>query len=146
MAKMKIATEDRPKVKAQCLRLLVTLRLNPAKMQLIWGFVESYLNLSRQEEQIFDEEIAEIEPEEKREEAMQYINSYQERGWQEQALIMTQRHLERKFGTLEAKIQSRLSKMTTQQLESLDDAAYDFQNIEELMAWLKRVRTPRNVS
>jgi hypothetical protein len=41
MAKMKIALNDRPKVKAQCLRLLATLRLNPARMQLIFGFVES---------------------------------------------------------------------------------------------------------
>jgi hypothetical protein len=31
MAKMKIAKKDRPKVKAECLRLLVTLQLNPAK-------------------------------------------------------------------------------------------------------------------
>jgi hypothetical protein len=31
MAKMNIAKPDRPKVKAECLRLLVTLRLDPAK-------------------------------------------------------------------------------------------------------------------
>jgi hypothetical protein len=35
MAKMKIDPLDRPTVKAQCLRLLVTLKLDPAKMQLI---------------------------------------------------------------------------------------------------------------
>nr|WP_052055866.1 hypothetical protein [Myxosarcina sp. GI1] len=34
MAKMKISKRDRPIVKAECLRLLVTLQLNPAKMQL----------------------------------------------------------------------------------------------------------------
>ena len=32
MAKMNIADSDRPKVKLECLRLLATLRLNPAKM------------------------------------------------------------------------------------------------------------------
>jgi hypothetical protein len=31
MAKMRIAEADRPRVKAECLRLLVTLKLNPAK-------------------------------------------------------------------------------------------------------------------
>ena len=39
MAKMDINVEDRPKVKAECLRLLVTLELDPAKMELISGFV-----------------------------------------------------------------------------------------------------------
>jgi hypothetical protein len=35
MAKMNIAVEERPQVKAECLRLLITLRLDPARMQLI---------------------------------------------------------------------------------------------------------------
>ncbi|WP_204103138.1 MULTISPECIES: Rpn family recombination-promoting nuclease/putative transposase, partial [Spirulina sp. CCY15215] len=46
MAKMNIATEDRPRVKVECLRLLATLRLDPARMQLISGFVDSYLKLN----------------------------------------------------------------------------------------------------
>lgn len=53
MAKMKIAEEDRPKVKAQCLRLLVTLKLDPARMQLISGFIDTYLTLNPIEENIF---------------------------------------------------------------------------------------------
>jgi hypothetical protein len=57
MAKMKIATDDRPKVKAQCLRLLVTLKLDPARMQLISGFVDTYLNLNSSEEIQFQEMI-----------------------------------------------------------------------------------------
>ncbi|MGL5793037.1 MAG: Rpn family recombination-promoting nuclease/putative transposase [Waterburya sp.] len=41
MAKMKIDKSDRPQVKAECLRLLVTLKLDRAKMQLISGFVDT---------------------------------------------------------------------------------------------------------
>ncbi len=48
MAKMKIDQCDRPQVKAECLRLLVTLQLDPARMQLIYGFVDTYLNLDPQ--------------------------------------------------------------------------------------------------
>jgi hypothetical protein len=40
MAKMNIASEDRPRVKSECLRLLATLRLDPARMQLISGFID----------------------------------------------------------------------------------------------------------
>ncbi|MGK7955442.1 MAG: Rpn family recombination-promoting nuclease/putative transposase, partial [Crocosphaera sp.] len=53
MAKMKIAAQDRAKVKAQCLRLLVTLKLDPARMQLISGFIDTYLTLNPVEENIF---------------------------------------------------------------------------------------------
>jgi hypothetical protein len=41
-----IAPLDRPKVKAECLRLLVTLKLNPAKVQLISGFIDTDLKLN----------------------------------------------------------------------------------------------------
>ncbi|MEO1802753.1 MAG: Rpn family recombination-promoting nuclease/putative transposase, partial [Cyanobacteria bacterium J06629_2] len=50
MAKMKIDQRDRPKVKAECLRLMVTLKLDPARMYLISGFVDTYLDLNSQEE------------------------------------------------------------------------------------------------
>ncbi len=53
MAKMKIAKRDRPKVKVECLRLLATLKLNPARTRLISGFIDTYLRLSAQETQIF---------------------------------------------------------------------------------------------
>lgn len=54
MAKMRIAEADRPKVKAECLRLLATLRLDPARMQLISGFVDTYLRLNRRELRCFN--------------------------------------------------------------------------------------------
>ena len=53
MAKMNIPREERPQVKAECLRLLTTLKLDPARMQLISGFVDVYLELNDQEEEIF---------------------------------------------------------------------------------------------
>lgn len=42
MAKMNIAPEERRQVKLECLRLMATLRLDRAKMQLISGFVDTY--------------------------------------------------------------------------------------------------------
>ncbi|MFM6488265.1 MAG: Rpn family recombination-promoting nuclease/putative transposase [Dolichospermum sp.] len=79
MSKMNIAAADRPKVKAECLRLLVTLKLNPAKMQLISGFIDTYLRLSKIEEQKFAAEIGSLIPSEK-EEVMQIVTSWMEQG------------------------------------------------------------------
>jgi len=79
MAKMKIAPRDRAKVKAQCLRLLVTLRLDAARMQLISGFVDTYLNLNSSEEIEFQQEISTfIQPEQ--EGVMQITTSWMRRG------------------------------------------------------------------
>ncbi len=50
MARMNIAPGDRVRVKAESLRLLLTLRLRPEKAQLILGFVETYLELTAKEE------------------------------------------------------------------------------------------------
>lgn len=53
MAKMNIPPSERPQVKAECLRLLTTLKLDPARMQLISGFVDVYLELNDKEELVF---------------------------------------------------------------------------------------------
>jgi hypothetical protein len=80
MAKMKIAEKDRPKVKVECLRLLVNLQLDPARNFLISGFVDTYLRLNPQEEQVFQTEIAKIEPVTEQEKIMQLTTSWMERG------------------------------------------------------------------
>jgi hypothetical protein len=61
MAKMNIAKKDRPKVKVECLRLLATLQLDPARTFFISGFVETYLRLNKKEERVFQKEIATIQ-------------------------------------------------------------------------------------
>ena len=79
MAKMSIAKKDRPKVKAECLRLLVTLKLDPAKSRLISKFVDSYLRLDVKEEQTFQAEIDRMGMTQK-EEIMQTMTSWEEKG------------------------------------------------------------------
>ncbi len=79
MAKMAIDPKDRPKVKAECLRLLVTLKLDPAKSQLISQFVDSYLRLNAKEEKTFQAEIDKLEPQQK-EAIMQTTTSWEEKG------------------------------------------------------------------
>ena len=79
MSKMSIDMNDRPKVKAECLRLLVTLKLNPAKSRLISQFVDTYLRLNMKEEQTFQAEIDKLNLQEK-EAIMQTMTSWEEKG------------------------------------------------------------------
>jgi predicted transposase/invertase (TIGR01784 family) len=79
MAKMRIQKKDRPKVKAECLRLLVTLKLDPAKTQLISKFVDTYLDFDGAEEQQFQAEIDKMDLGQK-EEIMEVMTSWEKKG------------------------------------------------------------------
>jgi predicted transposase/invertase (TIGR01784 family) len=81
MSKMKIAKGDRPKVKAECLRLLVTLRLDPGKMRMISKFVDTYLRLNQQEEATFQTELDKMNIVQK-EEIMEVTTSWKEKGFE----------------------------------------------------------------
>jgi Putative transposase, YhgA-like len=81
MAKMAISPEDRPKVKAECLRLLVTLKLDPARTRLISKFVDTYLRLDEQEEQTFQTEVDTMGIAQK-EAIMQTMTSWEEKGFE----------------------------------------------------------------
>ena len=145
MAKMNIASEDRPRVKSECLRLLATLRLNPAKMQLISGFVDTYLRLNVEEEAIFQAEIVRLELVQK-EVVMEIVTSWMEtgiqqglqRGRQEQTLALIMRQLTRKIGTVEPELQERIRELPLAELEDLAEALLDFSNAEDLINWLNR--------
>jgi hypothetical protein len=78
-AKMQIAPGDRPRVQAECLRLLTTLKLDPARVQLISGFVDTYLRLNTQEEGMFQSEIGKLEESEQAG-VMQIVTSWMEQG------------------------------------------------------------------
>jgi hypothetical protein len=135
MAKMQIASEDRPKVKAQCLRLLITLRLDPAKMQLISGFIDTYLNLNESEEQVFQSELGTIELDE-REEVMQIVTSWMRTGIQQGQVSMAMRQLKHKFGEIDSDLEARIKELSSLQLEDLSEALLDFDRVEDLTVWL----------
>lgn len=144
MAKMKIADQDRAKVKAQCLRLLVTLKLDPARMQLISGFIDTYLTLNPVEESIFRSELNTFLPKEQ-EDVMQIVTSWMREGIEqgiEQGIIREKnlviRLLERKLGTIDSEIKDQIQELEIDKIEALGEAILDFSNVEDLRIWLNR--------
>jgi hypothetical protein len=135
MAKMRIVPEDRARVKAECLRLLATLQLNPARTQLISGFVDSYLRLSAEEEQVFQNEIGKIEALEQ-EQVMEIVTSWMrqgiEQGAKQEALLLVLRLLPRRVGVLPVALQARVEALPLEQLEALSGALLDFTTIANL--------------
>lgn len=153
MAKMRIAPGDRPKVKAECLRLLATLRLDPARTRLISGFVDTYLRLSRQEEQVFQEEVGKLE-ETEQESVMEIVTSWMEQGIEQgiergieqgarqEARSLIQRLLTRRLGALPDSVGSQIDTLSITQLESLAEALLDFSSLSALEAWLTEQPEP----
>ncbi len=135
MAKMKIAKRDRPKVKAECLRLLVTLKLDPAKTRLISKFVDTYLRLSNKEEETFQTELDKIGVAEK-EAIMQVTTSWEETGIEKGQRSLLNLLLEQKFGQLPDALSGRISSLSPDKLSSLAIAILNFSSINDLSNWL----------
>jgi hypothetical protein len=147
MAKMQIVPEERPQVKAQCLRLLVTLRLDPSRMQLISGFVDTYLKLTPEEEKVFAREIGTFRVEEQ-EEVMEITTSWMRKGLEqgleqgaerEKELIL--RQLKRKLASIDENLEAEIRALDLESIEALGEALLDFATVEDLRNWLNSQET-----
>ena len=149
MARMAIAPEDRPKVKAECLRLLATLHLDIRKARLISRFVDSYLNLNAQENREFYQELDRITRDRsKKERVMAYVTSWERqgirkgirkgvvKGRREGTKAVVVRQLTLKFGALDTRIKKRISRLSLPRLQRLSDALLTLSSIAQLESWL----------
>jgi hypothetical protein len=149
MAKMKIAPQDRVKVRSECMRLLRTLKLDPAKSKLIAGFIEAYLQLTAEEMKRYEREFAKLTPAEQ-EETMGLISSWEQKGIEkgiEQGIEQGQhagkedliaRQIERRIGSVSPQVVERLTQLSTAQLDELGVALLDFTSVADLEKWLAR--------
>ena len=139
MAKMKMSAKDRPKVKAECLRLLASLKLDPARTKLIGGFIDSYLKLTAQEMQQYERAIAQFTPTE-RNATMEITTSWERMGITQgitqgkETLVV--RQLRRRLGPVPSSLTARLDTLTPDQLDDLGEALLDFHTVADLEHWL----------
>jgi predicted transposase/invertase (TIGR01784 family) len=144
MAKMQMEPQERPVVKVECLRLLASLGLNPAQIQLISGFIDTYLKLSQTEQARFQAELDRIEPA-RQEEVMQIVTSWMEEGLERgreegrrlEALALVLRLLARRVGEVEPELQEQIQALAIAQIEDLGEALLDFSTKADLDAWLE---------
>ena len=137
MAKMKMSAEDRTKVKAECLRLLASLKLDPARATLIGGFVDSYLNLTAQDMKQYKRELARFTPTE-RDETMEIMTSWHREGRLEGKETLVMRMLRRRFGAVSEEVTARIDRLSAEQLDDLGEALLDFGAVYDLEQWLSR--------
>lgn len=138
MAKMRIAPEDRLRVKLECLRLLLTLKLNRAKSKLIWGFVESYLRLGAEDQAEFQREFGTL-PESEQEAVMDYVKYWPDEMEEKGLKRAIRRQFRRRFGEAVAdRLVGQLGPADGPVLEDLTEALLDFATPVDAEAWIVR--------
>lgn len=146
MAKMNMQENERRQVKLECLRLLATLHLDPARMRLISGFIDTYLRLSAEDEKLLESEIATMESVQQ-EVVMEIVTSWMERGIeqglqqgkQSEALTLILRQLPRRIGAINPQLQANIRTLSVPQLEELAEALLDFSQEADLVNWLQQI-------
>ncbi|MCX6367047.1 MAG: Rpn family recombination-promoting nuclease/putative transposase [Armatimonadetes bacterium] len=153
MSKMQIARRDRVKVKVQCLRLIATLRLDPARSQLIAGFVRTYLQMTRPELVELQREVG-LLPREELNSMLTLTNEWielgeeqgiakgiiegieqgMERGRAVEARSLILRWGIKRLGTPAAKVSAALEASDLARLEELADRLPEAESWEELLA------------
>lgn len=134
MAKMRIAAEDRVRVKLECLRLLVTLRLDRARMTMIASFVDSYLRLTAQEQVALRAEVNAMPETEQT--PIRWLTSWHHEGIQQGSGDIICRVLRRRFGELPTGLTEKIATLPTPKLESLAEALLEFPDLAAAEAWI----------
>jgi hypothetical protein len=138
MSRMDMAAQDRPRVKLECLRLLTTLRLNPARMKLISGFIDTYLRLNREETLRFEREADTVLTINERSRMLELTTSWKEEGRREECLRLVVRQLRRRLGSLDVAMETQLNGLTLDRLETLAEALLEFTTVGDLTSWLQQ--------
>jgi hypothetical protein len=131
MTKMKIAPADRPRLMLECLRMIVTLKLDLARSALIRDFMSSYLHLTAKQEQVYNEQVNALEPAVKRP-IMELIDMFSARKLRDGI----SRQLERRFGALPKNTRDRIEKLPAEFLEDLLVESVDFKQITDADEWI----------
>jgi hypothetical protein len=142
MARMHIAPAERPLVKLQCLRLLVTQQLDPARSHLIMSFVEAYLILNEGERQSIGTDIQRL-PGPEKERIMEFTNQWIEQGRQEASLQLIKKLLVRRFGAITLAQSTKLTALSLPRLQALVEVLLELADAHALDAWLAAESPPK---
>lgn len=150
LSKMGFKPEEKVPVKLEFMRMLVRLKLDPARMELLAGFFETYLKLNREEEEQYNRELGKLDSKEV-DVIMQITTSWHEKGRAEgRAEGRTEgraegrvertreiicKYLIRKFGERSANLQQKVGQVTDlEQLDHILEELFAASTLEEARA------------
>lgn len=133
---MDYSPRERVQVKIEFLRLLTRMQLDPARMELITAFFDSYLVLNAEEEKSLQEKLSEeLQPEEVQR-IMELTTSWHLKGWQQgrqegrQEILL--RQLRKRLGTTSPEVEAKIKTLSAEQLDDLAEKILDITSEAEL--------------
>jgi hypothetical protein len=121
------------------LRLIATLKLNPAKSALVAEFMARYLALSQSEVRVYNEQVASLDSPE-RTQVMAVMNEWVEEAVHARAKLTALRLLQHRFGDLPPELRGAIDQLPLDTLDELEPAILDFKTLAEAAAWIEQRR------
>ena len=145
LSKVNYGKKERVKVKADFLRMLLQLNLDPARMTLLHVFFDTYLNLNPVEEEKL-QEIIKASPKEER--IMELITIYEKRGMEkgleqgrEQGIRgLVLKLLGKQLGDLSSEIRETITTFELSKLEKVAEKILDIHNNKDLLTVIEQVK------
>ena len=146
MSCMDYREEEKVQIKTEFLKMILRMRLDPARMQLLIGFFETYTRLTQHEEEVVQRKLGEELPPGEVSEMSEILTSYHLRGREEgraegkkEALQRTlMKQARRKLGAISPELEKQILESTSiSRLENALENIFDFENEEALLNALK---------
>jgi len=119
--------------------MLARMRLDPARMTLLTGFFETYLQLTQAEEEEFLEELQTLAPAEVAK-MMEITTSWHEKGRAEGLvegqITLVLRLARKRFGQVPDELEQALRSLPQKKLEALGEALLDVKSLDEFWAMM----------
>ena len=126
---------EKPRVVLECLRMIATLKLDPAKNRLLAGFVDTYSRLEDEQRERFRREALGL-PEPEKEQVMELSNMFIrdgiEIGRKEGELSLAVRLLTKRLGELGEARMTRIRALELDRLEAIVEAIFELDSLDML--------------
>ncbi len=120
--------------------MLVGLNLDPARTQMVSGFVDTYLKLQEAEKQEFQAELDKIVEPQQKEGVMKIVTSWMEEGIEqgrrEGKVELVLKLIAYRFGQVSSQVEAQVQKLSEAQVENLAQSLFGFTQVTELQTWL----------
>ena len=134
LSKMDYTPRERVQVKIEFLRLLTRMQLDPARMELITAFFDSYLVLNAEEEKILQEKLPEeLQPVEV-ERVMELTTSWHLKGRQGGRQEILLKQLRKRLRTISPEVEAKIKTLSVEQLDDLAEKILDITSMDELLS------------
>lgn len=143
LSKMDYSQEEKVRVKVEFLKMLVRLKLDPARMQLLAGFFDSYLVLTREEEDQVQAQLARELPLEEVAQMTEILTSWHKRGMEEGRMEETRvailEYVESRFGVHPEGLEMALETASDlEQLKRLRREIFKAASLEDCLALIAK--------